>query len=733
MKALRKIGMLLVAVAITAIGIGCQNTVEVEKEKTYASAVTFKAEDAGEAGVKITMETATEGASIFYTTDGTTPTATSNKYSTPLTFNKNVEIRAVAVKSGIENSPVSVGKVSIKTKTVEVDKYKTYASAVTFKAEDAGEAGVKITMETATEGASIFYTTDGTTPTATSNKYSTPLTFNKNVEIRAVAVKSGIENSPVSVGKVSIKTKTVEAAKDKTYASAVTFKADDVGEAGVKITMTTATEDATIFYTTDGTEPSAGSNKYSAPLTFNMNAEIRAVAIKDGIEKSPISVGKVSIKTKTVEVDKKADETAPSAVTNLVASAKDRRVLLTWTDAADSDVYGYEVSYSGTAPINRVVLPALNSTSMMVAQGAGGCYVSGLTNGTEYTFTVKTVDTSGNRSEGVSAKATPKASTPMTIALSVPPAATNTSLYVSVVVTTDAEIKKVVYKKEGSLIAKTLLSDTGAHDVTESVKTNGKFTITATSESDGNGMYTVAVLDESGREVAEQINVNNFDFTQPFIVKDISETYSSSEHTITLNWTNPNESDFDHVEISYTTNDGTSDSPKSQAEIVTGKTKTFTEIDGTKAYYTYYIASVDKAGNKSAEVKRKVGVTTAINTPKGFEEVPGKSIAGTESWTPSSEVFVSGRVLEIKSFYMSDHEVTRAEYKEVMGSYPIMAKAHDKDGHELTGDEAGKNPVNKVSWYHALVYCNKRSIKESLTPCYKRQDESLRVGRGSRL
>ena len=86
---------------------------------------------------------------------------------------------------------------------------------------------------------------------------------------------------------------------------------------------------------------------------------------------------------------------------------------------------------------------------------------------------------------------------------------------------------------------------------------------------------------------------------------------------------------------------------------------------------------------------------------------------------PSSNVFVSGRVLDIKSFYMSDHEVTRAEYKEVMGSLPDdMAKAHGKDGHELTGDAAGKNPVNRVSWYDALVYCNKRSIKEKLTPCY---------------
>ncbi len=81
-------------------------------------------------------------------------------------------------------------------------------------------------------------------------------------------------------------------------------------------------------------------------------------------------------------------------------------------------------------------------------------------------------------------------------------------------------------------------------------------------------------------------------------------------------------------------------------------------------------------------------------------------------------MFVSGRVLDIKAFWMSDHEVTRGEYKEIMGSDPSTAGAYDKDGNELTGDAADNNPVNKVSWYDAIVYCNKRSIKENLTPCY---------------
>ena len=103
--------------------------------------------------------------------------------------------------------------------------------------------------------------------------------------------------------------------------------------------------------------------------------------------------------------------------------------------------------------------------------------------------------------------------------------------------------------------------------------------------------------------------------------------------------------------------------------------------------------------------------------PEGFVKIPAASIAETESL--SSEVFVSGRNLKIASFYMSDHEVTRGEYKTLMGKDPSSASAYDKDGNRLTGDDAVKNnPVNYISWYDALVYCNTRSINEGLTPCY---------------
>ena len=111
-------------------------------------------------------------------------------------------------------------------------------------------------------------------------------------------------------------------------------------------------------------------------------------------------------------------------------------------------------------------------------------------------------------------------------------------------------------------------------------------------------------------------------------------------------------------------------------------------------------------------------ITLKAKWLKGFAKVTGTTIKGDENWTPESKVFISNRKLTIGNLYVCDHEVTRGEYKELIGSDPSEAKAYDKDGNELTGDAVLNNPVNNVSWYHALVYCNKLSIKEGLTPCY---------------
>ena len=105
--------------------------------------------------------------------------------------------------------------------------------------------------------------------------------------------------------------------------------------------------------------------------------------------------------------------------------------------------------------------------------------------------------------------------------------------------------------------------------------------------------------------------------------------------------------------------------------------------------------------------------------PKGFVYAKGTTITGTESWYPKTKVFIIERTLSIPDLLVCDHEVTRGEYKSLMEIDPSSADAYDKDGNKLTGDDVINNPVDSVSWYDAIIYCNKLSKKENLTPCYK--------------
>ena len=58
--------------------------------------------------------------------------------------------------------------------------------------------GTAVTLSTETPDATVYYTTDGTTPTETSTKYTSPITINEAVSIKAIAVKAGLDNSEIS-------------------------------------------------------------------------------------------------------------------------------------------------------------------------------------------------------------------------------------------------------------------------------------------------------------------------------------------------------------------------------------------------------------------------------------------------------------------------------------------------------------------------------------------------------
>ncbi|OBW58856.1 endonuclease [Solibacillus silvestris] len=59
-------------------------------------------------------------------------------------------------------------------------------------------AGTDVTLSTITEGATIYYTVDGSTPTTASTEYTSAITVNNPMTIKAIAVKDGLTNSAVA-------------------------------------------------------------------------------------------------------------------------------------------------------------------------------------------------------------------------------------------------------------------------------------------------------------------------------------------------------------------------------------------------------------------------------------------------------------------------------------------------------------------------------------------------------
>lgn len=207
---------------------------------------------------RVIMSCATAGASIYYTTNGTTPTENNTRYTGPFTVSKNCTIKAIAVKDGYESSSVA---------TYNVNWFKVATPTFSY-------SNLKLSISTTTEGATIYYTTDGSTPSTTNTKaqvYSSPISLSSSATVKAIAVKADYTNSDVATYNFVIDN--------------YTCQAPQISRSGQtnSIIMTSATSGATIYYTTDGTTPTNGSARYSGPITVDHNQTIRAIAMKDGM------------------------------------------------------------------------------------------------------------------------------------------------------------------------------------------------------------------------------------------------------------------------------------------------------------------------------------------------------------------------------------------------------------------------------------------------------------------
>jgi hypothetical protein len=146
----------------------------------------------------VTISDTTSGATIYYTTNGTAPTTSSTVYSGPITVASTETIEAIAVASGYTNSAVGTGLYTISSVS-------TPAATPAFSpAPGTYSTTQSVTITDATSGATIYYTTNGSTPTTSSTVYSGPITVASTETIEAIAVASGYSNSAVATALYTI-------------------------------------------------------------------------------------------------------------------------------------------------------------------------------------------------------------------------------------------------------------------------------------------------------------------------------------------------------------------------------------------------------------------------------------------------------------------------------------------------------------------------------------------------
>ena len=181
--------------AVLALGMfSCSNGIaypvmETAVMETVATPEFSVASGAVNSGTEVTITCATEGAKIYYTTDGNEPTASSTEYTAAISVTAAVTLKAIAVKSSMNNSAVASVSYTIKG---------TVASPEFSLASGEVDSGTEVTITCATEGAKIYYTTDGTEPTASSTEYTTAISVTADVTLKAIAVKDGMNDSAVA-------------------------------------------------------------------------------------------------------------------------------------------------------------------------------------------------------------------------------------------------------------------------------------------------------------------------------------------------------------------------------------------------------------------------------------------------------------------------------------------------------------------------------------------------------
>lgn len=138
-----------------------------------------------------------------------------------------------------------------------------------------------VTITCSTAGSTIRYTLNGSEPTASSAAYTGAIAISSTTTVKAKAFLSGMNDSQTAAATYTIN-------KSDTTAAPAFSPAGGTYYGNVDVTLTCATGNATIRYTTDGTTPGAASKVYTGAIAVTAATTIKAYATASNLKDSAV-------------------------------------------------------------------------------------------------------------------------------------------------------------------------------------------------------------------------------------------------------------------------------------------------------------------------------------------------------------------------------------------------------------------------------------------------------------
>ncbi len=275
------------AFSVTAGKLSAQGTSVGPEENTFSTPSPAVSSDGATNGIVWALE-----ADTFYSSDpailrayDATNVATEFYNSSQ---NSSRDAAPPAVKftvPTIANGKVYVGGVKKVSVYGLLSGVNTVATPAISPASQSFTGTVTVTITDSTTGATIHYTTDGSTPTPSSTTYTAPITVNTTETVTAIATATGFISSPPASATFTLTTQTLMPTFNPPAGAYATPQS---------VALTDASPASKIYYTTNGSTPATSvtgaTALYSAPIAVGLGTTtINAIAVATGLSPSPMA------------------------------------------------------------------------------------------------------------------------------------------------------------------------------------------------------------------------------------------------------------------------------------------------------------------------------------------------------------------------------------------------------------------------------------------------------------